>query len=213
MKTDELIALLAAGEGPTRRGLVARRLAIALGCGGGASFLLMAAALGINPNLPQVALLPMFTAKITFVAALAAASLLATRRLSVPGWLPGRVPEALAATVLAMWLAGAFAWLSAEPDRRMDLVLGQTWLVCAPRIAMLSLPVFAALLWAMRGLAPTRLRLAGAAAGLLSGATGALAYAIHCPELAAPFLGIWYVIGMVAPAAVGALIGPRVLRW
>jgi hypothetical protein len=31
--------------------------------------------------------------------------------------------------------------------------------------------------------------------------------------MAAPFLGIWYLLGMLIPAAVGALIGPLVLRW
>lgn len=65
----------------------------------------------------------------------------------------------------------------------------------------------------MRGLAPTRLALAGAASGLLAGALGALVYALHCTEIAAPFLGIWYVIGMLIPTAIGALLGPRMLRW
>ena len=65
----------------------------------------------------------------------------------------------------------------------------------------------------MKGLAPTRLALAGAAAGLLAGAGGALIYALHCPEMAAPFLAIWYLLGMLIPTAVGALLGPRLLRW
>jgi hypothetical protein len=78
---------------------------------------------------------------------------------------------------------------------------------------MLSAPVFAGVLWAMKGLAPTRLRLAGVAAGLLSGAVGALVYSLHCPELAAPFLGFWYLLGTLIPTAVGALLGPRLLRW
>ena len=78
---------------------------------------------------------------------------------------------------------------------------------------MLSVPVFVAVVWAMQGLAPTRLRLAGAAAGLVSGSLGALVYALHCPELAAPFLGPWYLLGVLIPAGVGALLGPRLLRW
>ncbi len=46
--------------------------------------------------------------------------------------------------------------------------------------ALLSVPMLGALLWAMRGLAPTRLALAGAAAGLLSGAGGpCLCAALH----------------------------------
>ena len=58
-----------------------------------------------------------------------------------------------------------------------------------------------------------RLRLAGAAVGLLAGALGALVYLLHCPEFEAPFLAVWYVLGMSIPAAVGALAGPSVLRW
>jgi len=38
-------------------------------------------------------------------------------------------------------------------------------------------------------------------------------YAFHCPELALPFLAIWYVAGMALPVVAGALLGPRVLRW
>jgi hypothetical protein len=65
----------------------------------------------------------------------------------------------------------------------------------------------------MKGLAPTRLRLAGAAAGFVAGATGTLVYCVHCPEMAAPFLGFWYVLGMLIPTTVGALLGNRLLRW
>ena len=50
-------------------------------------------------------------------------------------------------------------------------------------------------------------------AGLLAGAGGALIYSLHCVEMAAPFIGVWYVLGMSIPAAVGAVIGPSVLRW
>ena len=67
--------------------------------------------------------------------------------------------------------------------------------------------------WVMKGLAPTRPAWAGASAGLLAGALAALVYALHCPESGAPFIGIWYVVGIAIPAAVGALLGPRTLRW
>jgi len=75
------------------------------------------------------------------------------------------------------------------------------------------LPVFALALAALRACAPTRLRAAGAAAGWLAGATAAAVYAWHCDEMALPFIGIWYTLGMAIPAALGAALGPRVLRW
>ena len=91
--------------------------------------------------------------------------------------------------------------------------MGRTWKYCLLGIPTLAVPVFVATLWVVKGLAPTRLSLAGAAAGLLAGAVAALVYALHCPEMEAPFLGVWYVAGMLIPAAAGALLGPLVLRW
>ena len=48
---------------------------------------------------------------------------------------------------------------------------------------------------------------------MLAGAIGALVYLLYCPEMAPPFLLVWYTLGMLLPAALGALVGPRVLRW
>jgi hypothetical protein len=78
---------------------------------------------------------------------------------------------------------------------------------------MISLPLFAATLWALRGLAPTHLALAGASAGLLAGSLSTMVYALHCPELGAPFIAVWYVLGIAIPTLAGAILGPRVLRW
>jgi len=55
--------------------------------------------------------------------------------------------------------------------------------------------------------------LTGAAAGWLAGAVGACVYSLHCPEMAAPFVAIWYVLGMGMSAALGALAGRHWLRW
>jgi hypothetical protein len=55
--------------------------------------------------------------------------------------------------------------------------------------------------------------LAGAAAGFAAGAIGAFLYSVHCAELAAPFIGIWYLLGILIPTTIGALCGPRFLRW
>jgi hypothetical protein len=54
---------------------------------------------------------------------------------------------------------------------------------------------------------------AGAAAGLLSGAIAATIYGFHCPEMAAPFLLVWYTLGIAFSAAFGAFLGPRLLAW
>ena len=71
----------------------------------------------------------------------------------------------------------------------------------------------AAIMWAMRRFAPTRTTLAGAAAGLLAGGVSATVYGLHCDESTAPFVALWYSLGISLTALTGAVIGSRVLRW
>ena len=123
------------------------------------------------------------------------------------GWPGISVPFA------AVWLGAAYVLANTPAGERAAAILGQTWRVCPFAIAMLSVPAFIAIFWALRGLAPTRLRLAGAMGGLLSGAVATLVYCLHCPEMGVAFWGVWYVLGMLVPTAIGALLGPRLLRW
>ena len=213
MRTDELVTMLAAGAGAVEPGATARRYTVALGWGAFGATLLMAIVLGVRPDLAEAARLPMFWVKLAFPASVAAGALYAAARLSQPGVQLARVPAALAAPVLAMWLLAALVLATAAADEREELIFGGSWSACPLFIALLSLPVFAAALWAMKGLAPTRLALSGAAAGLLAGSVGALIYALYCTEMAAPFLALWYLLGMLIPTAAGAAIGPRLLRW
>jgi hypothetical protein len=34
-----------------------------------------------------------------------------------------------------------------------------------------------------------------------------------CAELALPFVAAWYTLGVLMTAALGAALGPRLLRW
>jgi len=213
MNTDELAKLLATGAEAVDPRVPLRRFALAVGAGIVVAAIVMAEWLGVRSTLADDVAAPMLWIKFAFVAWLAVGGWMATLRLARPGASLARVPGTLAGPVLAMWLLAAVALAGADAPRRAELVFGQTWGECLVNIAVLSLPVFAAALWGMKGFAPTRLRLAGAAAGLLAGGAGAFVYTFHCPELAAPFLGVWYVLGVLAPVALGALIGPHVLRW
>jgi len=213
MKTERLVAMLARGAGAEMRSAAAHRVPIALGLALVPTFALMQILYGVRPTLAVDSARWMFWAKLAFVLAIGLAGWAAALRLGRPGAVLARLRWALAAPLAAMWLLAAAELLPAAEGGRAALVLGQTWLECPLRIAILSLPAFLALFWAMREAAPTRLRLAGAAAGLCAGGVGAFAYTFHCPELAASFLGLWYVIGMLIPAAAGAWLGPRLLRW
>ena len=213
MKTDDLVAMLATGSAAAEPDATTRRYATAIGWGGLGAMLLMAVLLGVRQDIGQAALQPIFWVKLGYVVCLAVASLFAASRLSRPGLSLAAVAPALAAPLLFIWTLAAISLTGSNPTERESLLFGRTWNLCPFYIAMLSVPVLAAVTWAIKGLAPTRLSLAGGAAGLASGAIGAVVYTLHCQETGAPFLATWYVLGVLIPAAIGALLGPRVLRW
>ncbi len=213
MNTDQLVTLLATGAEAVDPRASVRRCAAAVAAGVLVAAIIMAAWLGVRASLVQDLAVPMLWFKLAFVAALAAGGWIAAVRLGRPGAKLAGVPAMLIAPVLAIWVLAAVALIGADGPQRAALFLGQTWNACPFNIAVLSAPVFAAAMWGMKGFAPTRPALAGAAAGLLAGAAGAVVYTFHCPELAAPFLATWYVLGMLIPTALGAIIGAFILRW
>lgn len=213
MKTEELVALLATGVEPIDVRARVRGAIVALVTGVAAAAVLSVSLLGVEPDLAGETHRAQFWLREFFCAAVGFIGLAGVWRLAHPGTRLGRAPIALAAPLLLMGFVAAAVLLDAEPGRRIDLLMGHTARVCSALIAMVSTPVFVAVIWAMRRHAPTRLRLSGAAAGVAAGGVGALVYTLHCPELAPPFLAVWYVLGMAVPTVVGALLGPRLLRW
>ena len=213
MKTDDLISMLAASATPVPKAAASRRLSGALLIGVPLSFILMLAVFGLRRDLMEVMERPMFWVRLVFPIGVAAFAYLVVERLARPGVRVRSAWIGLAVPVLVIWSMAAYMLMSAPAGERPALVMGQTWRTCTANIALVALPVFVAALVALKGLAPTRPSLAGAAAGLMAGGAGAAVYALHCQELAAPFLAVWYVLGISLPAAVGALVGRRFLRW
>jgi hypothetical protein len=178
-----------------------------------ASLVLCLLLLGVNPRLRAETAKGSFWLKEAYCTALTVLGFIAVLRLSRPGRSSRGVTAGIVGVVIAMWVCGLLEVLSAQPDERIHLVLGTTAALCPMLIALLSVPVWLSYLRVIRGLAPTRLRWAGAGAGFAAGAVAALVYSLHCPELAAPFVGLWYLLGMAIPMGVGAALGPRLLRW
>lgn len=213
MKTDDLIGLLAqdAGPVPTRTG--ERRFALALLVGIALALAWVQGAFGIRADLAEVMGMAAFWRKVAMPLAVAATGLIVVFRLGHPGarmngwWLGVWLPVSL------LWIWAAVVLWMAEPAARVPLILGTTWRVCVFNVTATALPIGVGLLWALRGLAPTRPVLTGAAAGWLAGAVGACVYSLHCPEMEAPFVALWYVLGMGMSAALGALAGKHWLRW
>ena len=213
MKTDALIAALAERTTPVAPRAPLRAIGLACLVGAAGATILLFAWLGPRPDLHLAMRTAGFWIKQAYTLWLAIAGLALAERLSRPGGRPGRVVWLLVAGFTAIVLAGAVAVAASPPEQRMLMVMGGSWRVCPWRIVVFSLPAFAALLMGLRHLAPTRLALAGAAAGLLAGAIGASLYGLACGEGSPMFVAIWYTLGMGACAAIGALCGPRLLRW
>ncbi|MGE0355905.1 MAG: NrsF family protein [Burkholderiales bacterium] len=213
MRTDQLIEMLAREPEPVPPGAVRRRHAAALGWGLAGSAVLLALFLGVRDDLAEASRLPMFWVKLALPLLLLALAVAGAARLSRPGVALGRVAAGMPLPVLGIWALAGVALVAAAPGERVAMLMGETWRSCPFNIAMLSAPFLAGAFWAMRGLAPTRLALAGAFAGLMAGAAGALVYCLHCPEMSPAFIGTWYLLGIAIPAVAGYLLGPRLLRW
>ncbi len=213
MKTDDLIAMLATGPTTVDRADNARRTALQLALGALIAGVLMWALFGLRVDLAQAVTLPMFGFKLLFAVALAAAGAWALHRLATPGSATRRLPLAVATPVLVVWGVAALALLSAQRETWSAQLMGSTWAQCPLNIALLAAPALLLALHTLKNAAPTNLRAAGAAAGLFAGAVSVFAYSWHCPEMGAPFMAVWYVLGIAIPTIAGALLGPRVLRW
>lgn len=211
MKTDALINMLARDAGPVPRALAARRLSPAAAAGLLVSSAIAIAWFGAIPAQMFATAVPW--TKMAYAGALALAAGWLTARLSRPAAPIAQPRRVTVLVLLSMALIGGVSLASAPAGTRMDAVLGESWSTCPWSVLALSVPALAASLWAVRGLAPTRLRAAGFAAGLLAGSVGAFGYSLSCPEASPAFVAIWYTLGIAFTGAAGAILGPRVLRW
>jgi hypothetical protein len=211
MKTGALIDVLATGAGPAPGAPAARRLLPAAVLGG---LLAAAVAVALVGPVPAAMLGAVgLWIKFGYTGLLAAAAGWWAARLSRPAAPTRAQGGALCAVAAGMALLAALALASRPADSRMAYLLGQSWLFCPGGVFVLSIPALAGVLWALRGLAPTRPRRAGFAAGLLAGAVGALGYSMACTEESIAFVAAWYSLGILLTGLAGAALGPRVLRW
>ena len=214
MKTDDLIDLLAKDADLPPPGGVARRLALACALAAGGALALLLAWLGLRPDLHLAMRTGPFWMKAGYTLWVAAAGFAMTAEASRPGGAPKRPARMalVAALVVIGVLAIGDAALTPVSGWRAAW-MGQSAMICPWRILAISTPAFAAIVWGLRSLAPTRLAVAGAAAGVLAGGIGATVYGLYCQEATAMFVATWYTLGLAGCAGVGALLGPRVLRW
>jgi hypothetical protein len=208
-----LIERLAADLKPVDRQRVEKMVCGSMGLAMLGSLILVVAWLHVRSDLSQVEATTMFWSKLLYGLTIALFAGALTCRLARPGREVAGLWPLVALPFLAADVWGARDLSATSGPHQVSLWLGQTWAVCPLLIVALALPGLAGLLWALRRQAPTRLRLAGMAAGLTAGGIGATAYALHCSEDSTPFLATWYSLGILLTGGLGALLAPRWLRW
>jgi hypothetical protein len=212
MDTDRLIQTLAA-DNTHRERPVALVLAVALLVAAPFSFAMFFMELGVRPDVMTAMRNPLFDLKFLVTLALALPAIATAIHLSRPevstrGW----------AWLLLIPLGLLGVGIASEmmmPQRlpMMTRLVGSNSRTCLIAIPLLSLPLLAAALLALRHGAPTRPAVAGAFAGLLSAGLAATLYASHCIDDSPLFVATWYTLATLLVTAIGALAGSRVLRF
>jgi hypothetical protein len=212
METDQLIRTLAADNAHRARpvGFV---LALSLLAAAPVSVAMFFATLGVRPDVMTAMHNPFFDLKFVVTLALAISAIAVSLHLSRPevslrGW-------AWLLLIPVGFLAAGIVSEMMMPQRlpMMTRLIGDNSRYCLASIPSLGLPLLAAALIGLRQGAPARPAVAGAVAGLLSAGLAATLYASHCTDDSPLFVATWYSIGTALLAAIGALVGSRVLRF
>lgn len=213
MKTDELIRTLAADPIPEPG--VGRYLAVALGLGGLVSLAGFLMALGPREDFADAFVQIYVILKPVLGLALACGALGAVLAAARPGAPTGGWAKALCVAPALAGLAVLSEALTMPAAQWAPALLGLrgSLLTCLTSVPLLSLPLLAAALVALRHGASVNPRRTGALAGLLSGGIAVVIYGFYCIEDSPLFYALWYSVGVLAITALGAALGPRVLRW
>jgi hypothetical protein len=206
--TDDLIHSLASTAGRQRSASLQATLTVTAAASLACALLVVFAVIGIRQDFADMAVRMPFAFKVVYsIALVIGASVVALYAAT-----PGASPTAL----YAMFPAVIFLACGVMFDPTGFPIMGRTdtaVAICVGRILFLSLPAMILTFIFMRKAAPTQPLFAGAVIGMLSASVGALAYTLACRNDGTAFVAIWYAVSCAIMAAVGAIVGHRVLRW
>lgn len=213
MDTNDLIRTLAADNGTHERS-VGHLLLAALVLAVPVSTLMFLAGLGVRPDVMTAMRNPLFDLKFIVTMALAAVAIVVSLHLSRPEASLGRWAWLLAVPfgLLGVGMIGEMTMMPHRAPMPVRM-MGSNSRLCVVAIPLLSLPLLAAALFALRRGAPSRPAVTGAFAGLLSAGLAATLYAAHCTDDSPLFVATWYSLAALIVAAIGAFAGSRVLKF
>lgn len=215
MNTDRLIDMLSAELEAVNSGRLGKTLTLAIVTGGAIAFALMLVTVGPRPDLQSTAHLEWVAVKLLFALSVIGTGALLLNKSMRPG-LEDATNWTMVLFPFLAALAVAFAVLLGQPQAWRELLRGATTVSsvrCLVLIMSFAAIPLAAVIYALRQGAPTRLKLCGGIAGIVAGGIGAAACAFNCASDTIPFIAIWYSAAIIICAAIGSQVGPRVLRW
>lgn len=213
MKTGKLIEMLSTNIEPVKPRDVEKTMSWAIVVGGAAAFCVMLTTVGLRTEAGNTSHLTFLAVKLLFTLSLIGLGATVLLRLARPGQDGRRLFILTFLPIAVIALAGLAALVFERPMAWGKMIFGMNWVTCLFCIPLFAVIPFVALIWVLRQEAPTALRRTGLIAGLVAGALGATAYAFHCADDSIPFIAVWYGAMVAFCAFVGALIGPRLLRW
>lgn len=212
MKTEDLIKVMVA-DGAVPPMPYGVRFAATLAGGIAVASIVFVLAMGIRPDVAKALGTDRFVFKVVYVAVLFAASLWLAERIGRPGVTLAHAAKAVGAVFGLLAVAVILELTEIPVEGWGAAMVGTNWKVCLAAIPLLSIAPLIAGLLALRQGAPLNARAAGAAAGLLAGSAGAVLYGWHCDNDSPLFVAVWYGLTIATVTTIGALVGPRLLRW
>ena len=212
MRTDDLVHALVADRHGAQTS-IGRQFALAIAIGYAISAAAFWVTLGFRPDIAAAAFTVRFDLKVVEALLLAATAAALVLRLARPGAGTALQTIVLAVAPVLLVIAVIAELLIVPVSQWQAKLVGDNSLVCLTAIPLLSLPLLAAMLLALRHGAPTSRGAAGAAAGLVAGGLAAALYATQCTDDSPLFVATWYSIAIGAVTVLGAVLGRRLLRW
>lgn len=213
MNTDELVRVLSTNLETVDTRRVFRELALAVLAGMLSALAFVLVVRGVRPDIHDLHALAFLVLKVGLGIAVVVGGFFYLVRLARPGGERTATPVAAAWPVAALGIVAAASLMAAPMWHWQNMAMGDAWLECLVSIPLIAIVPFAAVIWVLRGMAPTDLVRAGALAGLVAGGISVIGYGLHCTGDSIPFIALWYGVTLLICMLAGAALGPRLLRW
>jgi hypothetical protein len=206
--TDDLIRSLASAAGTRQSASLQAAFAVTGAASLACALLLVFSVFGIRQDFADMAVRMPFAFKVVYTGALVVGASVVALYAATPG-ASATALYALSPAVILLALGVIFDPTGFPIMGRTDTAI----VFCLRAILFLSLPAMILTFVFMRKGAPTQPLFAGAVIGMLSASVGALAFTLACKNDSTAFVAIWYAAACAIMAAIGAIVGHRVLRW